>query len=154
MLTARRQADAHATDSIWNNLSCDLPLTEDMNFTRMLGRTFMIGVIVVVISSMVLVHADAPLVNESAVSLGRSTPLRALRLPVKHEQPPKCLPPDDHFGGKNYCWFILQDEPQTQVHSGMLIRSNTSHTGWYSTLELIVVAPKDSNPTDVGIWAE
>ncbi|KAF4651057.1 hypothetical protein FOZ61_010812 [Perkinsus olseni] len=35
----------------------------------------------------------------------------------------------------------------------MLIRSNTSHTGWYSTLELIVLVP-DFLPTDVGIWAE
>ncbi|KAF4654833.1 hypothetical protein FOL46_008497 [Perkinsus olseni] len=103
---------------------------------------------------MVLVHADAFLVNDTAVSLGRSTPLRALRLPVEAEQLPKCLPPADQFGGENYCWFILKDSPQTQVHSGMLIRSNTSHTSWYATLELIVLAPPDSLPTDVGIWAE
>ncbi|KAF4660502.1 hypothetical protein FOZ61_003966 [Perkinsus olseni] len=114
----------------------------------------MIGVIIAVIYSMVLVHAKPLWVNDTAVSPGQRPPLRSLRLPVVHEQPPKCLPPDDNFGGKNYCWFILEDSPQTQVQSGMLIRSNTSHTGWYSTLKLIVLAPPHSLPTDVGLWAE
>ncbi|KAF4738903.1 hypothetical protein FOZ63_016135, partial [Perkinsus olseni] len=135
-------------------ITCNVSRTEDMNTAHNMIRTpFMIGVIIAVIYSMVLVHAKALWVDDTAVSPGQSPPLRSLRLPVVHEQPPKCLPPDDNFGGKNYCWFILEDSPRTQVQSGVLIRSNTSHTGWYSTLELIVIA-QDTLPTDVGIWAE
>ncbi|KAF4711245.1 hypothetical protein FOZ63_020918, partial [Perkinsus olseni] len=116
-------------------------------------KSFMIGVIIAVIHSVVLVHADTFWANGNAVSSAQSPPLRSLRLPVVAEEPPNCLPSANQYHGKNYCWFILEDEPRTQVHSGMFIRSNTSHTGWDATLELIVLVP-DSLPTDVGIWAE
>ncbi|KAF4656281.1 hypothetical protein FOZ61_007062 [Perkinsus olseni] len=124
-----------------------------MSTPSMIRTSFLIGVIIAVIHPVIVKYADAFWVNDTVVSSGQSPPLRSLRLPVVAEEPPKCLPPDDQYHGKNYCWYILKNTLGTEVHSGMLIRSNSSDWGWYVTLEHMA-SVSDMRPTDVGVWAE
>ncbi|KAF4750839.1 hypothetical protein FOZ62_021899 [Perkinsus olseni] len=119
----------------------------------MLRTSFMIVAIIPVIHAVIANYGDAFWGNDSVGSSNQSPPLRYLRLPVVAEEPPNCLPPTDYRRGKNYCWYILENSLGTEVHSGMLIRSNTSGWGWYVTLEHLA-SVADSLPTDVGVWAE
>ncbi|KAF4686046.1 hypothetical protein FOZ60_005744 [Perkinsus olseni] len=112
----------------------------------------MIKVIIAFVHFLFLVYADAFWANDTIVSSGQS-PLRSLRLPVVAEEPPNCLPPTVSWEGKNYCWYILKNNLGTEVHSGMLILSNTSGWSWYVTLEHLA-SVSGLLPTDVGVWAE
>ncbi|EER16756.1 hypothetical protein Pmar_PMAR022606 [Perkinsus marinus ATCC 50983] len=118
----------------------------DSQTTKTSNATRTPNIILMLVTVMTLVLADAFMVDDITGKTIHIPEPRSLRMQVVKEVPDNCL---SHNDGWTYCAFILEDS--NQVNGGTRLVS--SKGDWKTLdLELGVLLASDSSPADVGIY--
>ncbi|EER14272.1 hypothetical protein Pmar_PMAR029344 [Perkinsus marinus ATCC 50983] len=120
---------------------------DDFQQLKTFKATTIPNIILILITMMTFVGADAFTVDDITGKSTHSAERRSLRMPVVKEVPDNCLPPHQR---RDYCVFILEDS--NQVNGGTLLASNKSGDLRTVDFELGVLLGSDKSPIDVGIW--